>query len=83
MIPSTQSPGAPPMSNDRDKHQSVVFVSTCPKCNCAQSQRGFSRAALERLLQRDHPIEGYCVACDEFWSLSLQERAAIATAVTD
>jgi len=47
-------------------HESVPFTSTCPKCQVHQTQRGFSRAALGRLLNNGHPIEAYCMACDEF-----------------
>jgi hypothetical protein len=38
----------------------------------------FSRAALGRLLNGGHPIEAYCVTCDEFWAISSRERAALA-----
>ena len=61
--------------------QSVLFVSMCPKCNLPQPQRGFSRATLEKLLTGNHSIEGYCFICDEFWSVSPHERAAIAEAL--
>jgi hypothetical protein len=50
----------------------------CPKCRAQQPQRGFSRAALGRLLGGGYPIEAYCVACDDFWSISVGERVAIA-----
>jgi len=59
-------------------HQSIPFISTCPTCSERQPQRGFSRSALDRLLKAGHPIEAYCVACDEFWSVSLEERGVIA-----
>jgi hypothetical protein len=59
-------------------HESVPFTSTCPKCLVQQTQRGFSRAALSRLLSAGHPIEAYCVTCDEFWIISPRERAALA-----
>jgi hypothetical protein len=36
---------------------------------------------LEKLLTADHSIEGYCFVCDEFWSVSSNERAAIAQAL--
>ena len=58
-------------------HESIPFVSTCPNCRQRQPQRGFSRAALLRLLNRGNPIEAYCVVCSEFWSISLAERVAI------
>jgi hypothetical protein len=43
-----------------------------------QTQRGFSRAALNRLLSAGHPIEAYCVTCDDFWAINPGERAALA-----
>jgi hypothetical protein len=58
--------------------EAVPFTSTCPKCREQQPQRGFSRAALGRLLSGGYPIEAYCVACDDFWTISLRERVAIA-----
>lgn len=58
--------------------ESVPFTSMCPKCRSEQPQRGFSRAALGRLLSGGYPIEAYCVGCDDFWSISLSERVAIA-----
>jgi len=60
------------------KHLSVLFISACPKCGVPQLQQGFSCNALQRLLRGGHPIEAYCVACDEFWSVSLEERHEIA-----
>jgi hypothetical protein len=59
-------------------HQSIPFTSTCRKCGAQQPQRGFSRSALERLLSAGHPIEAYCVGCDEFWSVSSEERRELA-----
>jgi hypothetical protein len=58
-------------------HEPIPFVSTCPGCTQRQPQRGFSRAAILRLLNGGYPIEAYCVMCDEFWSISLAERVAI------
>jgi len=57
----------------------IVFSSSCPKCGQPRSERGFSRAALLRLLKADHPIEAYCGMCDEFWVITSGERAAIAS----
>ena len=54
------------------------FYSSCPKCRREQSQGGFSRARLLRLLDSGHPIEAYCTTCDKFWAVSPQERALIA-----
>jgi hypothetical protein len=58
-------------------HESIPFVSTCPNCRLPHPQRGFSRAAVLRLLNGGYPIEAYCVMCDEFWSISIAERVAI------
>ena len=79
MASTTQLPGgARGRSADNRMHESVPFTSTCPKCRVHQTQRGFSRAALGRLLNNGHPIEAYCVTCDEFWIISARERAALA-----
>jgi hypothetical protein len=61
-------------------HQSIPFESTCQTCGLPQPQCD-SRAALKRLLDANYPIEGYCRTCDEFWSISPKERAALAEAV--
>jgi hypothetical protein len=58
--------------------EAIPFTSICPKCQAQQLQRGFSRAALGRLLSGGYPIEAYCVACDDFWPINLSERVAIA-----
>jgi hypothetical protein len=55
-----------------------VFVAKCPGCGYDHAQDGFSVASLERLLARGHPIEGYCVICDDFWQVSHQERTRVA-----
>ena len=64
-------------------NESVLFVSTCPKCKVSRPQRGFSRVALVRLLKSAQPIEAYCMKCDEFWCLTERERADLARAVED
>ena len=69
---------APRRGADSSVHQSIPFASVCPKCRHQQAQRGFSRAALGRLLNAGHPIEAYCVSCDDFWSISTLERHALA-----
>jgi hypothetical protein len=60
---------------------SFSFVSMCPRCKDVRSQGGFGRRTLLRLLQRNLPIEAYCVFCDEFWPISFSERAALARAL--
>ena len=59
-------------------HLSVHFVAICPKCNQEQPQGGYSRVALGRLLNGGHPIEAYCMGCDEFWFINRRERVAAA-----
>ena len=55
----------------------VPFVSVCPRCTRLQPQRGYSRAALHRLLGAGYPVEAYCVMCDQVWPISAPERAAL------
>jgi len=71
------SGGARRRGADNRMHESIPFTSTCPKCQVQQPQQGFSRADLGRLLNNGHPIEAYCVTCDEFWAISPGERAAL------
>jgi hypothetical protein len=61
--------------------QAIVFVfaAKCPGCHYDHPQDGFTVASLQRLLTRGHPIEGYCVICDDFWQISDQERARVAS----
>jgi len=56
----------------------IPFISACPTCKQSRIQ-SYSRDALERLLNAGHPVEAYCVTCDEFWQVSAQERANLAT----
>ena len=63
---------------DRFMHESILFVSLCPKCREEQPQGGYSRGVLLRLLKTDDRIEAYCVTCDEFWPVSDRERTQIA-----
>jgi|SRR5215469_14527353 len=55
-----------------------VFVAKCPGCQYHHAQDGFTVGSLQRLLRRGHPIEGYCVICDDFWQVSNYERARVA-----
>lgn len=57
---------------------SFRFLSLCPKCKDVRSQGGFGSRTLLRLLTRDHPIEAYCVICDDFWEIGASERAELA-----
>ena len=61
---------------------SFSFVSVCPRCKDVRSQSGFGGRTLIRLLQHNQPIEAYCVVCDDFWPISVSERAALARALT-
>jgi hypothetical protein len=56
--------------------QAIHFESTCPSCKREQPQK-LSVAALERLLNGGYPIGAYCVACDEFWPISLHQRVEL------
>jgi hypothetical protein len=58
-------------------HDSVPFTSTCPKCQQPVLQHGYSRVALFGFLDMAHPIDAYCRACDELWSISAVERQGI------
>ena len=59
----------------------IVFASTCPHCRRDQSQDGFTVTDLLRLLEGGYPIEGYCVICDKFWPITLQERVRLSELV--
>ena len=59
----------------------IVFASTCPQCKRDQPQDDFTVADLLRLLDGGYPIEGYCVICDRFWPISLQERVRLSEVV--
>jgi len=61
--------------------QAIVFVSRCPSCKREQPQDAFTIADLVRLLNGGYPIEAYCVPCDRFWSISVQERVEVGEAV--
>jgi len=53
------------------------FAAVCPKCKDVRLQRGYTPRSLFRLLGNNHPIEAYCVVCDEFWPISAKERRAL------
>ncbi len=61
--------------------QTIEFASTCPSCKRKWPQYSFTVRALVRLLYAEYPIEAYCVACDEFWSISSEERTELCEAV--
>jgi len=62
-------------------NQAIVFVSTCPTCEREQPQDAFTVPDLVRLLNGGYPVEAYCVPCDKFWSISVQERVELGEAV--
>jgi hypothetical protein len=43
-----------------------------------EQMQSFTKASLRRLLDAGHPIEAYCVMCDQFWALSVRERLQLA-----
>ena len=57
---------------------SVPLMSTCPTCRDLRAQEGFGKRSVLRLLNRNLPIEAYCVVCDDFWEISANERAELA-----
>ena len=68
-----------PLRNGMNLHGStkIPFMSPCPKCAQVRLQRGYDRATLLRLFNQGYPVEAYCETCDEFWSVSAKERAAL------
>ena len=61
--------------------QSIIFVSTCKSCLSEQPQDAFTVEDLVRLLDGGYPIEAYCMHCDKFWSIGVQERLNLSDAV--
>jgi hypothetical protein len=64
-------------SNGRMRVSKVPFVPMCPTCAQMRPQPGYDRNSLLRLLRGGYPLEAYCSMCDEFWSISAKERAAL------
>jgi hypothetical protein len=69
------------VQTDAGSFMSLSFVSVCPKCKDVRRQEGFGSRTLFRLLRHKQPIEAYCVVCDEFWPISISERAALVRAL--
>ena len=61
--------------------ESFPFASVCKRCNRAQPQRGFTRAALQGLLDINFAIYAHCANCDVQWPISDRERAQVAGAI--
>ena len=62
------------------KTNPMQFRSMCPICVTMRSQRGYDRNSLQRLLNGGYPVEAYCATCDEYWPVSIEERAALGAA---
>lgn len=73
------SAGARESTANKLAHEGVLFTSTCPKCQQQVLQHGYSRLVLVAFLDMLHPIDAYCPACDQLWSLSAEERHTIGT----
>ena len=58
------------------------FPSECPKCNYDRVQTGYSRDEIMQLLGSGAEIEAYCISCDQHWSISVEERADLARALS-
>src|SRR5262249_35024876 len=72
-----QFKGARWMPSPESGTELLRFASTCPRCRREQSQCGFSRATLLRLLDDDLEIHAYCASCRDFWPISEEERSRI------
>jgi hypothetical protein len=60
-----------------DMDEPIVFAGTCPRCGHEEVQDGFTVADLMRLLYGGFPIEAYCTACEEFWTVSVHKRVEL------
>ena len=60
----------------------IAFLSTCPTCGHPRLQSGYTRGLLRRLIDVNHAIEAYCLACDAQWPLNTQERSVLCKVVT-
>jgi len=61
--------------------ESFSFASVCRRCRQSQPQRGFTRAALQGLLDINFTIYAHCVTCDVQWPISAHERREVASAI--
>lgn len=43
----------------------IALVSECPRCGDERVQ-WYTPGAVQRLLNGGHPVEGYCIMCDEY-----------------
>jgi len=61
--------------------QGIVFAATCSRCQREQFQERYTIADLMTLLYGGYPIEVYCAAWDEFWTVSVQKRVELGDVV--
>jgi hypothetical protein len=64
------------------EHGPILFLSICPECKHERVQK-YNRNAITRLLHNGHPVEGYCIRCNEYWRISALERAELAAEIAD
>jgi hypothetical protein len=57
------------------------FSSECPTCGHDRVQTGYARDELVQLIEDGAEIEAYCISCDQYWSISTEERADLARAL--
>jgi hypothetical protein len=60
-----------------------LFMSTCPRCGHQRPQDVFPVPVLFRSLALGHLIEGYCLACDDIWPISSEERTLLVQALAE
>ena len=58
------------------------FSTECPKCGHDRVLTGYAPDELVELLRSGAEIEGYCSSCDVSWSISIEERADLARALS-
>jgi hypothetical protein len=62
-----------------EEELSVSFFATCPTCQRRQLQSGYSRASMQRLVDLEVRIDGYCEMCDQSWPIDSRDRAGVVT----
>jgi hypothetical protein len=65
------------LARHRPMNEPMPFMSNCPSCGLWCLQDGYARRVLLRLVNTNSEIAAYCTECNEFWSISSQERHAI------
>ena len=79
---TTQAPRADTKRTHVPEYEPILFLSICPACNHERVQQ-YNRNAMSRLLHKGHPVEGYCIRCDEYWRITSRERAELAAEIAD